>query len=138
MFSRRDLLTAITEMLADATDRPMALIHVPPEFEAPYGIVYPLDTDLWGPPFAVDSEASDANALVQVTSVGEGWEQAEWLADKVRVAVFDRDPVTRAYVNAVAGVHARTSDSGPSTIDSESSGKVITVAERFVFHTTPE
>ncbi|WP_033819786.1 hypothetical protein [Kitasatospora sp. MBT63] len=64
----------------------------------PYCVLYPLGGTSSGPPFG-DGDG-DGRMLYQVTSIGTTAEQAEWMSDKVRVALLARTK-TGGYVTAI-------------------------------------
>lgn len=118
--------------------RDQAAIPVPP-----YGIIYPLNVgSLTGP--AADPDA-DGTFVYQVTSVGLDATGAEWLGDKVRGAVLDRDPDTGLYVHEwplpeglpwklMEGA-ARRSQAGAGGLGPSES--MLTVVEQFAVSVTP-
>jgi hypothetical protein len=131
------VLNAVAELLRTSLHRPVGVVEIPPEVaDDPYCIVYPLAPIFDGPPFT-EPEA-DGRFAVQVTAVGSRWDQATWMADKVRVAVLSR--ITGGFLfplPTIPGVTemGRSIEYGPERVEGD---KVDTVVQRFVFHLTGE
>ncbi|WP_329492525.1 hypothetical protein OG618_37160 (plasmid) [Kitasatospora sp. NBC_01246] len=102
MIARLPVTRALAALLAAATGRPCGVGALPrtdagaPE-ALPYCVLHPLPWDVQGAPFSDRSE--DASALYQAVCVAETTEQAEWLADRVRAAVLERDRVTGRWLH---------------------------------------
>ncbi|MFJ4668895.1 hypothetical protein [Kitasatospora purpeofusca] len=83
----RDALAAATGRSCGYGAAPVAA-DKPTGAAIPYQVLYPLGGTASGPPFGDSS--GDGRMVYQVTSVASTAEQAEWMADKVRVAVFGK------------------------------------------------
>ncbi|MEU5383221.1 hypothetical protein [Kitasatospora cineracea] len=90
----RVLSLAVQAALSGATGRSCgygvapATADKPSGNTIPYTVLYPQGGTASGPPFG-DSQA-DGRMVYQVSSIGTTAEQAEWMADKVRVALFGK------------------------------------------------
>lgn len=92
MIDRAPLTTAVRTMLAAATGRPCGVGGLPlvggKPAPLPYSILYPLSGYVDGAPFSDASE--DAHLTYQVTIVAARFDQAEWLADRIRGVLLRR------------------------------------------------
>ena len=132
------MLTALTDVatfLATETERPVGVVDMPDAATVPYAIVYPVDDVLSGPPLW--DPFADTEFTFQVTSVGERWDQARWMADRVRRVLLDRvngeffdDP---GLVGNALVINRDFVDAG-GVIEGDS---VVSIPERFLFHLTP-
>ncbi|MCX4749235.1 hypothetical protein OG455_27645 [Kitasatospora sp. NBC_01287] len=92
----RVLSLAVQAALSGATGRSCgygaapATADKPTGNTVPYTVLYPQGGTASGPPFG-ESEG-DGRIVYQVTSIGTTAEQVEWMADKVRIAVFGKLP----------------------------------------------
>ncbi|QBJ94423.1 hypothetical protein D0Z67_29065 (plasmid) [Streptomyces seoulensis] len=148
MISRLAASRAVAALLAEATGLPVGRGHAPNGAQAPYYLLYSVDTSLSGAPFADLNE--DALTVYQVTSVSgpdptvlssAGLEdQAEWMADKARQAFLLRDSVTGRwrYPLTVPGYRdmARTLDTEPGGTSDPADG-IISYVQRFSIAWTP-
>ena len=110
MIERRKVTDALLAMLRTATGMPVGDGEIPEGATAPpYYILYAVDSTTGGAPFSDLSE--DSTLVYQVTCVSGpnpqvansrgSRGQAEWLADKARLALLARDPVTRQWANPI-------------------------------------
>ncbi|MEU3783405.1 hypothetical protein [Streptomyces sp900129855] len=104
----------------------------------PYAILDSLDGEFTGPEFA-DWHA-DAAWTYQVTSVGERADQVQWLADRVRAVVVDRDSEGWCREIPVAGMavvdRELVVDAGGDPVDG-SQGDIVTYVQRFAITVSP-
>ncbi|MFI8085933.1 hypothetical protein ACIF6L_34725 [Kitasatospora sp. NPDC086009] len=112
MIARRPVTKAVAKLLTEAVGRPCGpgvlprtgTGPVPP----PYTVLHPAGWTVQGAPMSDLSE--DASAVYQVVCVAESTDQAEWLADRARAGVLERDPSTglwRYPLDLPAGVICR-------------------------------
>ncbi|MER7707242.1 hypothetical protein ABTX81_30615 [Kitasatospora sp. NPDC097605] len=115
MIARLPVTRSVRALLASATGKPCglgALPRMPDGSPAlpPYTVLHPLPWQVGGAPFSDLSE--DASGLYQAVAVAESVEQAEWLADRIRAGVLERDPVTGRWLHQLndlpAGVVCKT------------------------------
>jgi len=134
-------------LLITVTGKPFFIARLPRDQAAipkpPYGIIYPLNAGrLTGPDSDTDA---DATFIYQVSSVGLDATGAEWLSDKVRGGVLDRDPETGDYVHAwplpenlpwkvMSGAARRSQAGAGAAVPSEG---MVTIAEQFAVSVTP-
>lgn len=82
--------TAVVDLIASATSRPIGDADLPTAADPPFAVVYLLPGgDTWGPDY-IDPHAAAA-LVYQVTSVAVRRNDAESFADIVRHALLDRD-----------------------------------------------
>lgn len=94
--TRRELNDSLRTLLATATGRPIGVVRAPYKnsdvtqvADVPYAIIYPIvGGNFSGSPLFHPEE--DAAFTYQVTSVGLRDDQAEWMADSVRVGLLGR------------------------------------------------
>lgn len=133
--NRLPFTKALVAALAAATGKPMGRNGFPDNGGQVFGVVYELPGSGYGGP-PLGERHADAVWLYQVTCVGQGDDQARWLADRVRRAVLGTD-ANGAYLTAitVAGMtvigREPSGDNGPDV-----EGSMVSVAERFAFHLT--
>jgi hypothetical protein len=147
VIDKRLVTLAVATLLQTATGRPVGRGKMP-KADPPYYLLYSVDTALSGAPLADESE--DASFVYQVTSVSGPdpavanstgtLDQAEWLADKARRAVLQRDPDTGLWLNPliVPGYtnHCRELDIEPGGTSDPTDG-IISYVQRFRFDLTP-
>lgn len=97
MIARLPVTRSVVALLAEATGKPCGLGVLPRTASGspvlpPYTVLHSLPWQVGGAPFSDLSE--DASALYQAGCVAENAEQAEWLADRVRAGVLERDRAT--------------------------------------------
>lgn len=137
-FHRKDLTKNLRAALAAATGRPGDVREIKADTQPPYFILYPVPGGGYsGPPLSKPD--ADVQTVYQVTSVGTSPESAEWLADRIRVAMLGRSTLGSfsTDIDAPNGMSIvdRTPDGGPGGVDAE--GSVYSIAERFNLHLTP-
>ncbi|MGW4073765.1 hypothetical protein ACWELB_09645 [Streptomyces asiaticus] len=96
MTARLPVTRALADLVEHATGRPCGIGELPrvqgksgwEVASTPYTVLDSLPAEFTGPPLW-DWHA-DAAWSYQITSVGEGVDQVEWLADRVRVGVVGR------------------------------------------------
>lgn len=137
VISRREVNEAVADFL-DPLGRPVGRARIPTQptndqivADPPYMILYPImGGTYWGAPL---TSPEDSMGLVyQVTCVGMREDQAQWLADEVRVRILDRN-TDGAFVSSltVAGLNVimREPEGPPSGPMQE--GKIWQVVERY-------
>lgn len=152
--TRRPVTNALEELLRSVTGRPIGVVNVPASESGeqnpvcPYAIIYPVPGGYFDGPFFATPDV-DAEYVFQVTSVGETYDQCEWMADRVRAAILGRssdrsftydlvlldpegDPDTRI-------VNDRRPESGPGDVGRSQEGPIglYNSVERFRICTTP-
>lgn len=134
MIDERVLLNEMAAFLELETGRQVGVQDMPEDATVPYAIVYPVQTDMTGPPFW--DPFADTEFQFQVTSVGERWDQARWMADKVRRVVLDRANGVYLENPAITGhnvVNRDFVDAG-GIIEGDT---VVSIPERFTVYLTP-
>lgn len=140
---RLPLTRALVSVLSAATGRPCGLAALPraeggEPAAFPYQILDSLPGDFSGPAFA-DWQA-DAAWAYQVTSVGERADQAQWLADQVRSALFDRVAADWRIPIVVPGMRVidreLTYDADGDPVDG-SQGGIVTYVQRLTLTVSP-
>lgn len=145
--SRRLVTAAMLDILVRSTKQPAGDHKAPVVSRAdtagwPYTIVYSLPGGTQERP---NLRAPNADGLLvyQVTSVGLNREQAEWMADRVRLTLLGRDARGRFQVELqdIDGTRIldRMGQEGLPGIIAEGTppNEVFSVAERYVLATTP-
>lgn len=132
MIQARGPITAwFIQLLVNGTGKLIGDHKAPANSSVPYGVVYAIDGgEEWG---ALNRPESDAVMPFQVTSVGARRDQAEWMADRVRMTVLHRD-VNGLFLVQLAPpagtvIQDRRPQGGRGSIDKN--GDVHEVAERF-------
>lgn len=147
MIDRRKVTAALAALLTAETGMPVGLSRMP-KANAPYYLLYSVDTSVSGAPFADESE--DISLVYQVTSVSGPdpakpsstgtLDQAEWLADKARAAILRRDPATGQWAASLiipgAKVMCRELETEPGATSDPNDG-IISYVQRFRFDLTP-
>lgn len=148
MIERRLVTNALVGLLGAATSFPVGKGVLPTAAATAYYVLTPLDSTLFGAPYADMSE--DLSLVVQVTSVSAPdktrpgssgtLEQAEGLADKARAAFLARNATTGQWSNAltVAGARCmcRELETEPGAMNDPADG-IISYVQRFRFDLTP-
>lgn len=154
MIARRPVTKALAALITTATGKPCGIGEIPSpvapatRVDPPYYILYSLDADTSGAPFADENE--DASFVYQVTSVSgpdpaipdsRGTvEQVEWLADAARAGILGRDPTTGLWLHplviAGANVMCREPDAEPGATN-DPGDAIISYVSRFRFDLTP-
>ncbi|MFB7867358.1 hypothetical protein [Streptomyces sp. NPDC056069] len=148
MIEKRTVTTAAIVLLTEATGLPVGRGRIPANAGLRYYVLYSLETDTDGPPLADEHE--DLTVVYQVTSVSApdpakpgsagSAEQAEWLADKVRMAFLARNPATGLWVNDLsvpgAVVRARELDTEPGGTN-DPADAIMSYVQRFRVTLTP-
>jgi hypothetical protein len=151
---RRPITRGLLAMLRSVTGRPFDVANVPAPDSGlqnpsmPYGVVYPVPGGSFTGGLYAGVE-SDAVMVYQVTTVGGTYDQCDWLADHVRLAILGRDSTDR-FVNDIVPVDSqanpvglkvidRLSESGPGDVGRPEEGTVglYTEVERFHLYITP-
>lgn len=152
MIQRQPVTNALRDLVETATGRPCGLLTMPMNGDLPapppYYILTPVDWLPHGAPFADENE--DATATYQLTGISGplpgvpdsrgGVEQAEWLADKARTAIFGRDPVTRQWLHPLTVPGVKNTARRPNTepgATSEPEDATIPYVIRFDLDLTP-
>jgi hypothetical protein len=136
---QKQLITnALISMLATATSRPCGDHQSPPgaNLAQGYTYVYAIDGGSFdGPPLW--SPESDATLVYQVTSVGQNREQAEWLADRVRLTMTSRLPdggfqVAFPVLAGMSVIHRSPDGTSPGVIpEGPPESRVYNIPERY-------
>lgn len=139
VLDREVLTTALKAWLAEELNRGVEVGESPSASPLPYVMIYPIPGGRFsGPAFSAPN--ADADAVYQLTSVGKGREQAEWLADRARHVMLDRedDGTFATAFPDIEGwvVYDRSPDSGPPPVTPDGAG-LWRVDERFVLCITP-
>jgi len=135
MIDQRTALTDVATFITTSVGRPVGVVDMPEGATVPYAVVYPIDDVFSGPPLW--DPFADVEFTFQVTSVGERWDQARWMADHVRRALLDR--VNGGFIGnpgPVSGAVVANRDfvDAGGIIEGDS---VVSIPERFLFHLTP-
>lgn len=138
---RRPLTDALISALGTGTGRPVGDHQSPPSPVAPYCIVYASDgAELSGP--ALWHPEEDGAFPFLIRSVGLRRDQAEWMADRVRLTILGRSG--KPFQIAIAAplgwtICDRLSGSGPSVPVPEGipPNQVWNVSEHYVLKVTP-
>lgn len=139
MIGRLPFTKALRAMLQDTTGRPVGLGRYPTDSSGqvvatPYAVLFPIPgTTYDGPPLwdAFDTPTWQ----YQVTSVGARADQAEWMGDRVRVALLDRLDGRWTHELVVPGLlvlsREHVADGG-----ADSDGGTVSQVDRFAFTVT--
>jgi hypothetical protein len=139
---RRLLTDALKDMLETATGNPVGVTRIPQDIngthvERPYSIIFPMKNSSYsGPAFC--NVAADGYFSFQIKCVGSRPDQTEWLADKVREAILDRD-ATGAFVEPLTVADLTVMDRYPgldSPGDLHDSGNIFEVDDTFIIAVT--
>lgn len=148
MIARLPVTMALSALLASATKLPVGRGAMPSDTDPPYYLLYALPADVSGAPFTDRNE--DASFVYQVTSVSGPdpmrpdsrgvADQAEWMADKARAAILDRDPETGLWLRELTvpdvRVIGRSLDTEPGGTN-DPSDAIMSYVQRFRFDLTP-
>jgi len=77
----KELSEAFAAHVIALTNRPCGVVDIPNDAEKPYFVLYPIASG--GPEGSMADENDMRNFLFQLTSVGEGWEQCSYWADRI-------------------------------------------------------
>ncbi|MFJ3699493.1 hypothetical protein ACIPW9_36115 [Streptomyces sp. NPDC090052] len=141
MIDRLPVTLAVQALLTSVTGMPVGLGRAP-QSAPPYYLLYSIDTTVGGPP--LDDMNGDLALIYQITSVSGPTpgstqsygieEQAEWLADKARRALLERDLVTGVWLHplTVPGAKntARALETEPGGTN-DPSDAIISYVQRF-------
>jgi hypothetical protein len=103
--------------------------EAPADDAVPYAVLWPLSVGLGGP---VVAQHDDAVLGFQLTCVGAGREQAQWLADRLRPVMLSRLAVPGRYVS-----QAWLEASQPVRRDDDVTPALFYVVEQFRYATFP-
>ncbi|MFH9389884.1 hypothetical protein [Streptomyces albidoflavus] len=117
MIARLPVTMAMSALLTSASGLPVGRGQQPGK-PPPYYLLYSLDTQLGGPPFADMND--DVTFVYQVTCVSGpdparpnsagSADQGEWMADKAREAFLGRDPATGLWLYPIVVPGAKVTD----------------------------
>ncbi len=139
---RRTLTEALQTMLETATTRPVGVTRIPEDVNGvqatkPYAVIFPMKNSSYGGPVFCAPQA-DGYFAFQIKCVGERPDQVEWMADKVREALLDRDG-TGQFVTALTPTDLTVMDRYPG-LDSPGtlydSGNIFEVDDAFIIAVT--
>lgn len=148
MISRLPVTMALSALLASATPWPVGRGTTPSGAIPPYLLLYSVDAQVGGAPFADENE--DISLVYQVTSVSGPdpshpgstgiADQSELMGDKIRRAILGRDPATGLwlYPLTIPGVSVMCRE-----LDTEAGGTndptdgIMGYVQRFRFGLTP-
>lgn len=133
-----NLVTAV----ATATGKPCGDAKAPLDVAPPYAVVHTISGGgYWGPGLVAPEDSADW--VYQIDAVGDRRDQAEWLADKIRLTVLGRD-AAGAFLTAISEpsglrIIDRRSDGGAGGVEVEGTPphEVYTASERYVVSVTP-
>ncbi|WP_372407407.1 hypothetical protein [Streptomyces luteireticuli] len=138
---RLPLTRAVAALVGEATGRPCGMGVLPRDSsgqpaQPPYAVLDSLTGSFSGP--SLSDWAADASWLYQVTSVGQRVDQALWLADRVREALFGRSHTGWANSLSVPGMKVidRELSTEGSQVDG-TAGDIVTYIQRFTLTVTP-
>lgn len=147
MIKTRPFTSAVAELLATASGKPVGKGRRPDGSPTHYYILWRIDRNTGGAPFSDLNE--DATLIYQITSVSAPdpqdpdsygtQDQLEWMEDKAREAILGRDPATGEWLHALSvpgvKVMARMADIEAGGTPDPTDG-IMSSASRFRFDLT--
>lgn len=151
MLMRRPFTDALLALITSGTGKPCGDTQIPDAgaglADPPYYLLYPMPATLSGAPYADLNE--DATWVYQLTAVSgpdpdvpnsrPARAQAEWMADKARAVVLDRNPVSGLWLHPISvpglSVMARAMEAEPG-VTNDPADAIISYVQRFAFQVT--
>ncbi|MCX4885863.1 hypothetical protein [Streptomyces sp. NBC_00847] len=147
MIDTHPFTTALAALLATASGRPVGEGRRPDGDPSSYYILYFITRTTDGAPFSDLNE--DAELTYQVSAVSGPdpddpdsygtQDQLQWLDDKARRAILERDPNTRRWINALTVAGCRVTGrraAGEAGETPDPSDAIMSSAQRFTFTVT--